>query len=116
MYVDHVQKISGQEIINPGVVLNVMKQVLVGPAQGWQGWVMRLFTITGGGYTPRHAHPWPHINYIVSGKGILYLDGNEYEVQAGSVAYVPDNKEHQFKNAGSDDFAFICIVPEQGDL
>lgn len=115
MYVDHIEKITGQEIINPGVVLNVMKQVLVGPEQGWKGWVMRLFTISGEGYTPRHTHPWPHINYIVSGKGTLFLNGEEYEVQAGSVAYVPDNLEHQFKNAGSDDFTFICIVPEEGD-
>jgi len=115
MYVDHVEKIAGQAINNPGVALNVLKQVLVGPAQGWQGWVMRLFTIAGVGYSPRHAHPWPHINYVVSGKGTLSLDGQDYELQAGSVAYVPDNIEHQFKNTGADDLSFICIVPEEGD-
>lgn len=115
MYVSQVEMIPGQEIVSPGLALNVMKQVLVGPGQGWQGWVMRLFTIAAQGYTPRHAHPWPHINYIVSGRGTLFLGDQDYEVQAGSVAYVPDNIEHQFQNAGADDFIFICIVPEEGD-
>ncbi|NLV20424.1 MAG: cupin domain-containing protein, partial [Syntrophomonadaceae bacterium] len=56
-----------------------------------------------------------HINYIVSGTGTLYLDGQTYEVGPGSVAYVPDNLEHQFKNNGGGVFSFICIVPEAGD-
>ncbi len=115
MYVDHVDQITKQEMTNPGVLLNVMKQVLVGPEQGWQGWVMRQFTIGAEGYTPRHTHPWPHINYIVSGQGILFLDGQECQIKAGSVAYVPDNSEHQFKNSGAEDLVLICIVPEEGD-
>lgn len=115
MYVDSVVKIPGIEVNIPGRALNVMKQVAVGPEQGWQGWVMRIFTIGPEGFTPRHSHPWPHINYIISGQGTLYLDGINYEVQPGSVAYVPDNLEHQFTNTGSGDFSFICIVPEEGD-
>ena len=115
MFVDHVEKISGLKMDNPGVMQNVMKQVLVGPEQGWQGWVMRLFTIQGEGYTPRHAHPWPHINYIVSGSGTLLLDGQIHELKPGSVAYVPDNLEHQFQNSREEDLVFICIVPEEGD-
>lgn len=114
MYIDHMDKIAGQKLNHPEV-LNVVKQVLVGPAQGWQGWVMRSFTIAENGYTPRHTHPWPHINYIISGNGTLFLDGEEYPVQAGSVAYVPNDAEHQFRNTGTGDFTFICIVPEEGD-
>lgn len=114
MYINHMDQITGQKMNNPEAS-NVVKQVLVGPAQGWQGWVMRSFAIAENGYTPRHRHPWPHINYIISGKGALFLDGEEHPVQAGSVAYVPDEAEHQFKNTGSDDLVFICIVPEEGD-
>ena len=95
---------------------DVNKKVLVGPAEGWEGWVMRLFTFAPGGHTPKHSHPWPHINYIVAGKGILYLDGKEHEVTAGSIAYIPGGKEHQFRNISeSDEFAVICIVPEEGE-
>ncbi len=115
MYVDHVDRIVRLEMNKAGVMANVIKQVLVGPEQGWQGWVMRQFSLGVEGYTPRHAHPWPHINYIISGQGTLFLDGQNYPVQAGSVAYVPDNAEHQFQNSGTEDFVFICIVPEAGD-
>jgi quercetin dioxygenase-like cupin family protein len=115
MFVDHVNNLTRHELDTPGVVEKVVKQVLVGPDQGWQGWVMRLFAIGPHGYTPRHAHPWPHINYVVSGKGVLFLNGREYQLQPGSVAYVPDNIEHQFQNPEQEELSFICIVPEEGD-
>ena len=47
----------------------VVKRVLVSPADGWDGWVMRLFDVDPGGHTPRHAHDWPHINFVASGRG-----------------------------------------------
>lgn len=115
MYIGHVDQIEGLAMDKPGLMSKVVKKVLVGPAEGWQGWVMREFSLGVEGYTPRHSHPWPHINYIISGQGILYLDGREIAVKPGSVAYVPDNLEHQFKNNGTEVFSFICIVPEEGD-
>lgn len=94
---------------------NVRKQVLVGPAQGWEGWVMRLFTIAGVGYTPKHRHPWPHINYVTAGSGILYHDGKESAVKEGAVVYIGADEEHQFRCDNDEGFSFICIVPENGD-
>jgi len=115
VFVSNVKNIKVITVSAPGVV-NAVKQTLVGPEQGWEGWVMRLFTLSKGGNTPRHSHEWPHINYIVSGKGTLYLDGEEHAVEPGSVAYIPGGSEHQFRNQGGEDFSFICIVPEQGDV
>ncbi|HPF20835.1 MAG TPA: cupin domain-containing protein [Syntrophomonas sp.] len=115
MFIDQIKEIAGQKIHHPGVMENVIKKVLIGPKQGWEGWTMRQFDLAANGFTPRHTHPWPHINYVISGQGLLYLDGHDYEVGPGSIAYVPDNVEHQFKNIGSEDFSFICIVPEEGD-
>lgn len=94
---------------------NVAKKVLISPQQGWQGHVMRLFELAEGGYTPRHRHAWPHINYVARGKGILYLAGREYDLEAGSFAYVPGGEEHQFMNRGQESFTLICIVPEEGE-
>jgi len=115
LFVSNVANIDKVEVNAPGA-LNALKQTLIGPAQGWEGWVMRMFTLSEGGNTPRHSHAWPHINYIVSGKGILYLEGEEHVVEPGSVAYVPGGAEHQFKSKGKEDFSFICIVPEEGDI
>ncbi len=90
--------------------------VLIGEHEGWLDYVMRLVSVKEGGFTPLHEHPWPHINYMVEGEGILMIDGVEHPVKAGSHAYVPKNTLHQFKNAGKEPFKFICIVPKEGHL
>jgi quercetin dioxygenase-like cupin family protein len=94
---------------------NVYKQIAVSENDGWNDYIMRIFTLEQSGFTPKHSHPWPHINYIIEGKGSLFLDGNEQTVEKGCVAYIPSNSIHQFKNAGDKDFKFICIVPKGCD-
>ena len=89
-------------------------KVLVGEGQGWSDHVMRLIELAPGGYSPKHAHPWPHINYMVEGRGVLHIDGEDHEVTSGSYAFVPANSLHQFVNTGQDQFRFICIVPKEG--
>ncbi len=96
-------------------VNDVVKRVLVGPAEGWDGHVMRLFEIGVGGHTPRHRHDWPHINVIVSGRGVLHVDGTDHELVQGSSAFVPANALHQFSNAGDETLQLVCIVPERGE-
>ena len=94
---------------------NVTKQTGITGKNGWGGWSMRIFTLGKDGYTPRHSHEWPHINYIIKGKGTLFIDGKEQNVKPGDTAYVKGGEEHQFKNAGEEELSFICIVPEEGD-
>jgi quercetin dioxygenase-like cupin family protein/RimJ/RimL family protein N-acetyltransferase len=93
----------------------VVKRVLVSPEDGWDGWVMRLFDIDAGGHTPKHAHDWPHVNFVASGHGALYLDGADHPLEAGSYAYVPAGREHQFCAAADEPLSFVCIVPAAGD-
>ncbi len=114
MIVSNIDDVKAVPMDGEGVK-SVLKRVLVGPKEGWESHVMRIFTVGKGGNTPRHKHPWPHINYIVSGEGILYMDGVEYKVKKDSYAYVPSNVEHQYVNTGEDDFVFICIVPKEGE-
>ena len=93
----------------------VVKRVLVSPEEGWDGWVMRLFDVDPGGHTPKHAHDWPHINFVAAGRGVLCLDGADHALEAGSYAYVPAGDEHQFRAAADEPLSFVCIVPEAGD-
>lgn len=101
--------------INMEAAKNVLKQTAIGPQEGWDGWVMRIFTLKKDGLTPLHNHSWPHINYIIKGSGTLFIDGEEKSIFQGDTAYVKGGEKHQFKNNGNDDFSFICIVPEEGD-
>ncbi len=93
----------------------ITRQVPISHAEGWKDYVMRVFTLEAGCSSPRHRHPWPHINWIVSGKGVIHLDGTDHAVREGSYAYIPGGALHQFSNTGSEPFIFICIVPPEGD-
>jgi len=94
----------------------ISKQLLIGAKEGWEDHAMRLFSLKGGGNTPQHKHPWSHINYITKGRGILWVEGKEHDLSPGSIAYLPENTEHQFRNAsGTEEFSFICIVPKEGE-
>ena len=96
-------------------VIGVTKKVPIGTNEGWADHTMRVFKMKPGGHTPKHQHDWEHINHIVSGKGILMIDGVEFEVSAKDYAFVPPNTEHQFSNPYDEDFEFICIVPNRGE-
>ena len=97
-------------------VKNAAMKALISPKEGWKGYVMRLVELDEAGYSPKHTHDWPHINFILEGKGSLHIDGKDNTVEAGSYAYVPAGSPHQYKNEGSGKFRFICIVPEEGHV
>lgn len=102
--------------LNSETAKNVLKQVAISPKEGWEGWVMRIFTLKKGGATPFHTHDWPHINYIIKGSGSLFIDGEVKPVAPGDTAYIKGGEKHQFQNTGNDEFSFMCIVPEEGDI
>jgi len=110
MIVSHIDQVAAQKLMQADLK-DVAKQVLIGPKQGWRDHIMRLFTVAPGGYTPRHIHDWPHINYVTQGSGVIYLEGKEHPLSPGSFAYVPAGAEHQFRNTGSAALSLICIIP-----
>lgn len=89
-------------------------KVLVSDSDGWDNHVMRVVELKENGYSPKHQHPWPHINYFLEGNGELEIDGIVTPVSAGNYAFVPGNTLHQFRNKGVNTFKFICIVPKEG--
>ncbi len=114
MVVSHLDQVSKVPMSMAGAE-GVFKKILISPEEGWEGYVMRLFEIEEDGHTPRHQHPWPHINFVADGRGTLYLDGEEHELRAGSFAYVPAGKEHQFSSKANGHLSLICIVPQDGE-
>lgn len=114
MIISHRDRVSGVPV-SSAETKGIFKKILISPSEGWEGYVMRLFELREGGHTPRHRHPWPHINFIADGEGILSLDGENHPIQGGSFAYVPGGSEHQFSNTGSQRLSIICIVPEEGE-
>ena len=84
-----LHELEGKLITHPDAE-NAWMKVLVSPKEGWKDYVMRVVEVEEGGYTPKHSHPWPHINYFIEGTGELMLDGKINTVEAGSYAFVPN--------------------------
>ncbi len=114
MFVSHIKEIEGIKL-EDNSMKGVIKKVLISPEEGWKDYVMRLFSLEEGGYTPKHSHPWEHINIVLEGKGTLFLDGKEFKIEKGSIAFIPENKEHQYRANRGETLEFICIVPLKGE-
>ncbi len=95
--------------------LYAQKRVLIGPDQGAENFVMRLFTLGEGGCSPYHTHRWEHEVFIISGRGKVKGATGEPAVAPGNFVFVPGNEEHQFLNAGTEPFEFLCVVPREGE-
>ena len=95
---------------------NVTKQIVLGPEDGSSELILRLFTLGEGGSSPYHVHDFPHLVRIESGTGVAVDEqGNETPLETGDYIYVHDQEKHCFRNTGSGQFAFICIVPSRGE-
>lgn len=90
------------------------KQVLISDTEG-PHFAMRKFTIAPGGSMPNHTNTVEHEQYVVNGSARICIDGNEFDVQKGSVVYIPANVPHWYKNSGDDDFEFLCVIPNLTD-
>jgi quercetin dioxygenase-like cupin family protein len=86
---------------------------LIGPGEA-PTFYMRVFEVQPGGEIFEHSHPWEHEIFVLKGKGIIRINGKEYEVEEGSVVYIPPCAEHYYKNTGDEVLRFICVIPKEG--
>ncbi|NCB41656.1 MAG: cupin domain-containing protein [Clostridia bacterium] len=113
MFVGNTDTVKAVEMNDP-TVKNASMKAVIGPEQGWDSHVMRVIELEEEGYSPKHNHPWPHINYVIDGEGCLFANGEEKILRKGTVAFIPSGEVHQFKNCGKGKLVFICIVPKEG--
>ncbi len=113
--VRHESEVKAIDMSAPGSAGSSMK-ALVGPEEGWQDHVMRQVELAPEGSSPHHSHPWPHINYVLEGEGVLLMDDQEHPIRAGDAAYVPSGTVHQYRNKGDSTLKFLCIVPKEGHI
>lgn len=53
------------------------------------------FRLSKGAQLPAHAHPHEQTGYLVSGRMVLYIDGEAHETGPGDSWTIPGNVEHQ---------------------
>ena len=112
MFIRNINDVENIDIKGDDVK-NVKKQILIGNDVGSNNIVMRLFTLSPGGFTFYHTHDFEHLIKIEEGKGIAIDKDGEHNVEKGMVIFVKPNEIHQFKNNSNKDFKFICVIPAQ---
>ena len=58
-----------------------------------------------------HRHEQAEVYYILSGEGIVTIDGIEHRVRAGSAVFVPGNALHGSLNSGSEPLRILYVFP-----
>jgi quercetin dioxygenase-like cupin family protein len=92
----------------------VIKQVPLSVKDGAPNFSFRVFTIEPGGNTPLHSHPFEHLNYIISGTGMLMEGDTGHPVRQGDFALVLPGETHQYRNTSLEHpLVLICAVPKE---
>ncbi len=90
-------------------------EVLVGREAAAPNFAMRHFVVEPGGHTFHHKHNYEHEVLLPEGEAEVVFEDTVHRAKAGDALYIDANKIHQFRNAGSGDLRFICLVPMQFD-
>lgn len=63
-----------------------------------------------GGYLALHRHEQAETYYVLSGTGVVTLDGIEHPVRPGSNVFIPGFSEHGIRNAGTRALRFFYAL------
>jgi quercetin dioxygenase-like cupin family protein len=110
MKVMHYEKIQSAPVEMEGAA-NCRMRCLIGPDDNAPSFSMRQFEISPGGHTPKHAHGHEHEIFVLEGTGVVLEGDKEHAIRPGSVAFIPPNQVHQFRNTGTGTLKFLCLIP-----
>jgi len=98
-----------------GGAFHVTVRWLITKNMGANNFVMRLFEIEPGGYSPLHTHSWEHEVFILEGEGVVFDGEKSTPFASNNVVFVPPDERHQFKNTGMKTLKFLCFIPNIKD-
>ena len=61
-----------------------------------------LYVLAAGTKDPQQPHADDEVYYVVKGRGVIQVDGDDTPVQEGSVAYVAADAKHHFHSITED--------------
>jgi quercetin dioxygenase-like cupin family protein len=101
----------------PGHFNQALSKAIVTPdTVGSRFFDYRISTYEAGAYVESHSHQvQEQIYHVLSGEGILILDGERRLVRASDVTYIPPGVVHEFSNTGIDPLVFLVITSPPTD-
>jgi quercetin dioxygenase-like cupin family protein len=111
MTVKHIKNIP-LEALTAGS--GASRQVLIGSEEG-PNFAMRRFVMEAGGGIPAHTNTVEHEQYVLRGRARIGIGEEEFDVETGSVVFIPAGVPHWYRVEGDEPFEFICVVPNLPD-
>jgi len=67
-----------------------------------------------GGRLAEHRHSASEVYYVLSGRGVLTLDGEDQVVSAGTSVFIPGDVPHGIRNDGPAQLRFFYVLAAHG--
>ena len=97
-YPGHYEQALSKAIVTPDVV-------------GSRFFDHRISSYEPGAYVESHSHQvQEQIYHVLSGEGLLVVDGEQRLVRANDVTYIPPGVVHEFHCTGTDNLVFLVIT------
>ena len=68
-----------------------------------------LTRLPPGGWLGRHSHEATEIYHVLSGEGVVHLDGEVKHVRHGRMVFIPSDCIHGVHNTGGRDLEFFYV-------
>ncbi len=89
----HLDEVSPLESKHDGRTKRIL---LNAPVTGGKELLVDVVTVAAGSASPRHYHAGTdHFFFILDGRGRIEINGTEYPLRAGSVAWIADGDVHK---------------------
>lgn len=111
MTVKHTNDVPAKAVPN---AVSTSIQVLISPDEG-PNFAMRRFVMQPGGGMPMHTNTVEHEQYVLRGRAKIGVNGEEFQVTAGDVVFIPGGAPHFYQNMGDEPFEFLCLIPNKKD-
>lgn len=101
----------------PGHFNQALSKAIVTPATtGSRFFDHRISSYEPGAHVESHVHKvQEQIYHVLSGEGLLFLDGVRHLVRANDVTYIPPGVVHEFHCTGTDPLVFLVITSPPTD-
>jgi len=93
---------------------DVVRYTLLGAGEP-AAFQLRYFEIGPGGYSSLEKHRHVHAVIVLRGRGRVVVGRDVFDVGPFDLVYVPPVTPHQFVNAGTEPFGFLCPVDADRD-
>jgi quercetin dioxygenase-like cupin family protein len=68
------------------------------------------FEVANGGYVFPHSHPTHEFYFVMSGRGVMTIDGEDRNVAPGDLVYIPPDLIHSLRPTGGGAIHCFCFA------